>query len=161
MAIMIIVSLVGCSNNPEKKTFEKANALMEEEKYEEAIALYQSIESYEKIASKIAEAEALLAASDTSTDYLYTKWIDTIHYHANEKTLTFHEDGTVYDRQGSTEYVHKFIWENGELAIIASTQVVVLRLTAEEIDGIMHLKGSYGSANFAFVPEKDYDSFSN
>ena len=158
----ILVACSSDSNAPsENDILEQANALMEEGKYEEAIALYQSIESYQIISSKIAEAESLL--SETSNNFLYTKWIDLINYSSNQydnqpKTLTFHEDGSVYDRKGSTEYVHTFVWENGELAIIASTQVVVLRLRVEETDGVKHLIGSYGSTNYDFVAEKDYEA---
>jgi hypothetical protein len=166
--LALSVVLVACAEksntSKDNDLFEQANALMEEGKYEEAIAIYESIESYQKVATKISEAEALLAESDSSDDYLYTKWIDVINYPTNPidtdpKTLTFHDDGSVYERKGSTEYLHRFVWENGEIAIIASTQVVVLRLSVEESDGVMHLKGSYGSIDYDFVPEKDYERF--
>ena len=67
----ILVACSSDSNAPsENDILEQANALMEEGKYEEAIALYQSIESYQIISSKITEAESLL--SETSNNYLYT-----------------------------------------------------------------------------------------
>ena len=184
--LVLAVFLVACSNDSsassETKLFEAANALMEEGKYEEAIAIYQSIESYQKISEKIAEAESHLLESappestETETQpiesvppedpnaFLYQKWIDLNDRlgRGYPQALTFLENGTVYDREGynkDTEQILRYAWESGDITVINSHQVVVMRLHPEEIDGVTHLRGSYNDYDFDFVPEVNYDSF--
>lgn len=185
LLLALVVFLVACSNDSsassETELFEAANALMDEGKYEQAIAIYQSIESYQKISEKIAEAESHLLESappesvETETQpiestlpedpnaFLYQKWIDLNDDPVKQypQVLTFLENGTVYDKEGyqkDHEQILPYAWESGDITVINSHQVVVMRLHPEEINGVIHLVGSYNEHDYDFVPEVNYDS---
>ena len=70
LSILMLLSLAACGEpepDPEQLAFEAACALLEEGKYQEAIAAFSRLESYRKVQEKIDAAEAGLEAQWLTT----------------------------------------------------------------------------------------------
>ncbi|MGM9549340.1 MAG: hypothetical protein ACI3V5_05800 [Faecousia sp.] len=150
LAAVMCFGLCACKNEEqpvveettaEEAAIEEATALMEQGRYEEAIARLSSVKSYARISSLIASAESKLAKEQLG--FAFGTWCNL----EDGQKYTFHEDGTV--TMDFTAGTARYSYDNGDIILDTGLS---LRLTVKEKDGITCLTGG----DLELVKEADY-----
>lgn len=183
LSILMLLSLAACGEpepDPEQLAFEAACALLEEGKYQEAIAAFSRLESYRKVQEKIDEAEAALeaqwlaseeAARQAELEKLGFLYGTTWHELGGTAELTFeeHQNGgsplhcrhwedreTLEDFDAHWKFIDGEIWISYFPGLDPDTSGEYgYRATAEERDGVTHLL----VGDLDFVRSEDYGPF--
>ena len=140
------LSMAACSSVD--KEFEAADALLQAGDYEAAIAAFSAIGRYEEISAKIQEAEKL--KDEANAGFLFGAWKDILAQYGGESSFIIQEGGKALI-DGSTA---SYSYENG---ILTLTSPMIIQFNCEEIDGVMHLRGSLGTTEMDYVPESAYE----
>ncbi len=145
LLLVFCMSMVACSSI--NKDFDAADALLQAGDYDAAIAAFSAIGRYEEISAKIQEAQKL--KNEANAGFLYGTWKNILNDYRGESDFVIMEDGkALIDGTTAT-----YSYENG---ILTLTSPMIIELVCEEIDGVMHLRGSLG-VDMDYVPEDKYD----